>query len=102
MRTLDSPVPGDTLYVGTDAWGVANHRTFTISSIYYGDNRKFDTVETPAASGPVAGPTASVQLRSYMDHPIGQGHRLHRSHVCGPHAELREVHRQGSHERRQR
>lgn len=54
-------MPGDRLVIGTDSWGVANRREFTINTIA-SNGLSFTTVEVPSATGAVAGPQPLIKL----------------------------------------
>ena len=69
--TRDSLMPGDKIVVGSDVWGVLNRRTFTVNTVNYVSDDltpTFTTVETPAATGAVAGPQPTVQIQSGVLH----------------------------------
>lgn len=69
--TRDSLMPGDKIVVGSDVWGVLNRRTFTVNTVNYVTDDltpTFTTVETPAATGAVAGPQPTVQIQSGVLH----------------------------------
>ena len=64
MFTKGSVLPGDKIIVGTSAWGVDNQRTFTVATIDTTGGVFFTTVETPAASGAVAGPQPLIKVQA--------------------------------------
>jgi uncharacterized phage protein gp47/JayE len=68
---MDGVIPGDSIVVGTTAWGVENKRTFTVATVNYNPDESgyhLTTIETPVASNFVAGPQIQVQLRSGLMH----------------------------------
>ena len=75
LVSMDSLMSGDQIVVGSDVWGTANRRTFTVDTVNYvsdGLTPTFTTVETPTAHTypPIlaAGPQSTVQVRSGVLH----------------------------------